>query len=141
MKRFKILGIFMLAIMLAMPIGCGGKVAAFPQNLVNFVTGTCNWLAPYQAQVKVAWDNIRALYPMYEAIVTGKTNALASEVTQARAWIAAADKVLTVLGAVMNGVCRSVTQAEVEKALAVSNETLPKTEIPQAKMMKLRMMK
>jgi len=116
-------------------IGCAGK------TLTQIVTGACDFLNPYMNDVNTAWTKIRADYPKYEAVVTGKTNALASQVVMARAWIAAADEALAILGAVVNGVCRSVQVADVQKALAISNETLPKTAIAPAQMKMLKVMK
>jgi hypothetical protein len=127
--------IFVCMLVMSFMVGCGGKTAT------QIVTGTCSFLNPYMEQVNAAWNKIRADYPVYEAIVTGKTDATMTTVTQARAWIAAADEALTVLGAVVNNACRSVTVTDVQKSLQISNETLPKTAIAPAKLKMVRVMK
>jgi hypothetical protein len=135
-KFFKTVGLFLLAIWLALPIiGCGGK------TFTQVVTGACSFLNPYMDQVNAAWAKIRADYPMYEAIVTGKTDAVASDVDKARAWIAAADEALGTLGKVINGVCRSVQVTDVQKALQINNETLPKTSLAPARLQMIKVKK
>lgn len=127
--------IFVCMLVMSFMVGCGGKTAT------QVLTGTCSFLGSFLDQSKVAFANIQKDYPMYAAIVTGKTDATMSTVVQARAWIAAADEALVVLGAVVDGVCRSVTVADVQKALQISNETLPKTAIAPAKLKMVRVMK
>ena len=101
--------------------GCGGKV-------INALVNTCNWMDTYIPVADNAVKKIQQDYDKYVAIITGAVPSTAGVLAAAKAWIAGADVALNVLGAVQKGICQEL--AQIQMALQVTNETLPKTALP-----------
>ncbi len=121
-------GIVSCALVISLGVGCAqmGKV----------ITKACDWMDTYITAADVAVGKIQADYDVMVKIVTGVIPASGPVLAQAKAWVAAADVALSVLGAVQKRICMEL--AEIQMALQVANQTVPKLALSQTQLQGLR---